>query len=53
MREENVMQPVHYEQLGKELGIKVNYYEDKEETGYLDQLPKKETAILRKELEKY
>jgi small subunit ribosomal protein S2 len=26
--------------------------ENKEETGYLDQLPKKETAILRKELEK-
>jgi small subunit ribosomal protein S2 len=26
--------------------------EDKEESGYLDQLPKKETAILRRELEK-
>jgi len=36
MSEENVMQPVHYEQIGKELSIKVNYFKDVEETGYLN-----------------
>jgi DNA helicase-2/ATP-dependent DNA helicase PcrA len=36
MSEENVMQPVHYEQLGKEIGIKVNYFSDENETGYLN-----------------
>lgn len=36
MNEDNVMQPVHYEQLGKEIGIKVNYYEGENETGYLN-----------------
>jgi DNA helicase-2/ATP-dependent DNA helicase PcrA len=36
MSEENVMQPVHYEQIGKELSIRVNYYDDVNETGYLN-----------------
>jgi len=36
MSEENVMQPVHYEQLGKELGIRVNYTNDSDESCYMD-----------------
>jgi len=36
MSEENVMQPVHYEQLGKELGIRVNYTSESDESCYMD-----------------
>jgi DNA helicase II / ATP-dependent DNA helicase PcrA len=36
MSEENVMQPVHYEQIGKELSIRVNYYSESDESGYLN-----------------
>ena len=36
MSEENVMQPVHYEQIGKELSIRVNYYSENDESGYLN-----------------
>ena len=36
MSEENIMQPVHYEQLGKELGIRVNYTSESDESCYMD-----------------
>lgn len=36
MSEENVMQPVHYEQIGKELSVRVNYYSNSNESGYLN-----------------
>jgi len=36
MSEENVMQPIHYEQIGKELSIRVNYYSESDESGYLN-----------------
>ena len=36
MSEENVMQPVHYEQIGRELSIRVNYYSESDESGYLN-----------------
>ena len=37
LREENIMQPYHYEELGKKLGIKVNYVDkfNEEETTFL------------------
>ena len=36
MSEDNVMQPVHYEQIGKELSIRVNYYSEADDSGYLN-----------------
>ena len=36
MSEDNVMQPVHYEQIGKELSIRVNYSSDSEESCYMN-----------------
>jgi superfamily I DNA/RNA helicase len=36
MREENVMQPVHYEQIGKELSIRINAYSEDKEGCYLN-----------------
>ena len=36
MSEDNVMQPVHYEQIGKELSIRVNYSNDSEESCYMN-----------------
>jgi DNA helicase-2/ATP-dependent DNA helicase PcrA len=36
MIEENVMQPVHYEQIVKELSIRVNYYSEADDSGYLN-----------------
>lgn len=36
MSEDNVMQPVHYEQIGKELSIRVNAYSEDNENGYLN-----------------
>jgi len=37
LQEENIMQPYHYEELGKKLGIKVNYVDkfNEEETNFL------------------
>jgi DNA helicase-2/ATP-dependent DNA helicase PcrA len=36
MSEDNVMQPIHYEQIGKELSIRVNYYSEADDSGYLN-----------------
>ena len=36
MSEDNVMQPVHYEQIGKELSIRVSYSNDSEESCYMN-----------------
>ena len=36
MSEDNVMQPVHYEQIGKELSIRVKYTNDSEENCYMN-----------------
>ena len=36
MSEDNVMQPIHYEQIGKELSIRVNYSSDSEESCYMN-----------------
>ena len=36
LSEERVMQPEHYEQIGSDLNIRVNYYREGEEICYLD-----------------